>query len=173
MAAQMKLSFPPISRILLKLCLFAHILLVSLAYLGFAPGVVSFFKNCIFSIPGNIFWITFVLFRVSTSTSTWSSLACSSCPSSCRPTPRPCTWPSPPTWSAPTSWSWSSTSWPRSPSWTLSGEYRPWRGRHRRVLPVPHRLRHLVQLLRCGRKPCSSVLLQLHSLQVGTLTELK
>ena len=55
----MKLSFPPISRILLKLCLFAHILLVSLAYLGFAPGVVSFFKNCVFSITGNIFWITF------------------------------------------------------------------------------------------------------------------
>ena len=48
MAAQMKLSFPPISRILLKLCLFAHILLVSLAYLGFAPGVVSFFQKLYF-----------------------------------------------------------------------------------------------------------------------------
>ena len=44
----MKLSFPPISRILLKLCLFAHILLVSLAYLGFAPGVVSFFQKLYF-----------------------------------------------------------------------------------------------------------------------------
>ena len=44
----MKLSFPPISRILLKLCLFAHILLVSLAYLGFAPGVGSFFQKLYF-----------------------------------------------------------------------------------------------------------------------------
>lgn len=39
MAAQMKLALPPISKILVKLCLFAHILLVSIAFLGFAPGV--------------------------------------------------------------------------------------------------------------------------------------
>ena len=39
MAAQVKLALPPIPKILLKLCLFAHILLVSIAFLGFAPGV--------------------------------------------------------------------------------------------------------------------------------------
>ena len=43
MAAQMKLALPPISKILVKLCLFAHILLVSIAFLGFAPGVAF---NC-------------------------------------------------------------------------------------------------------------------------------
>merc|ERR1712083_1129122 len=48
MAAQMKLALPPISKILVKLCLFAHILLVSLAFLGFAPGGFYLYLNLIF-----------------------------------------------------------------------------------------------------------------------------
>merc|ERR1712110_1217435 len=50
MAAQMKLALPPISKILVKLCLFAHILLVSLAYLGFAPGGFYLYLNLIFFV---------------------------------------------------------------------------------------------------------------------------
>ena len=57
MAAQMKLALPPISKILVKLCLFAHILLVSLAYLGFAPGVLSFVKSLGSEISGDNFWL--------------------------------------------------------------------------------------------------------------------
>ena len=57
MAAQMKLALPPISKILVKLCLFAHILLVSLAYLGFAPGVLSFVKSLGSEIFVEYFWL--------------------------------------------------------------------------------------------------------------------
>merc|ERR1711934_251158 len=48
MAAQMKLALPPISKILVKLCLFAHILLVSIAFLGFAPGGFYLYINLLF-----------------------------------------------------------------------------------------------------------------------------
>jgi len=48
MAAQVKLALPPISKILVKLCLFAHILLVSIAFLGFAPGGFYLYINLLF-----------------------------------------------------------------------------------------------------------------------------
>merc|ERR1711936_396172 len=48
MAAQVKLALPPIPKILLKLCLFGHILLVSIAFLGFAPGGFYLYLNLLF-----------------------------------------------------------------------------------------------------------------------------
>merc|ERR1711934_451047 len=75
MAAQMKLALPPISKILVKLCLFAHILLVSIAFLGFAPGGFYLYLNLLF------FGLLLLHLHLPT-------------------LPRPCTSPSPPTWSA-------------------------------------------------------------------------
>jgi len=50
MAAQTKLVLPPISKLLVKLCLFAHMLLVSFVLLSYGPGGFYLYLNLIFFI---------------------------------------------------------------------------------------------------------------------------